>query len=108
MKRRNEWTRTVETFLRIYIDFDQRDWVKLLFITKFVINNKNSVSTGVFFFSHGYHAKTLKIDKKLHATGNEIKSFIQKTTNIFTKLKQTSDWVQTANGRCPTKTIKIN
>ena len=31
----------------------------------------------------------------MHATGNEIKKFIQKTDNIFTKLKQTNDWVQT-------------
>ena len=42
---------TIETFLRIYIDFDQRNWVILLLITEFVINNKNAVSTGVFFFS---------------------------------------------------------
>ena len=41
---------TVKTFLRTYIDFDQRNWVKLLFIIEFVINNKNAVSTGVNFF----------------------------------------------------------
>ena len=45
-------TQTVKTFLRIYIDFDQRNWVKVLFITEFIINNKDAVSTGVrvFFF----------------------------------------------------------
>ena len=37
----------VETLLRISINFDQLNWVKLLFITKFVINNKNAVSTGI-------------------------------------------------------------
>ena len=43
---------TMETFLRIYINFDQRNWVKLWFITKSVINNKDAVSTGInFFFS---------------------------------------------------------
>ena len=36
---------TVETFLRVYIDFDQRNWVKFLSITEFVINNKNAVTT---------------------------------------------------------------
>ena len=36
---------TVETFLRTYIDFDQRNWVKLLFITEFAINNKDATST---------------------------------------------------------------
>ena len=89
---------TVESFLRIYIDFDQRNWVKLLFITEFVINNKNAVLTGISFsfLFHGYHAKFLKTEEKMHAVGNEIRNFIQKAANIFTKLKQTSDWVQTA------------
>ena len=41
---------TVKTFLRIYIDFDQRNWVNFLFITEFVINNKDAVSTGISFF----------------------------------------------------------
>ena len=86
---------TVETFLRIYIDFDQRNWVKLLFITDFVINNKDAVSTGINFFLHGYHAKILKTDEKLHEVGNEIGNFIQKADGIFTKLKQANDWVQT-------------
>ena len=45
---------TMKTFLRIYIDFDQRNWAKFLFITEFVINNKYAVLTGVnpFFFFH--------------------------------------------------------
>ena len=40
---------TVEKFLRIYINFDQRNWVKFLFITGFVINNKVAASTGISF-----------------------------------------------------------
>ena len=84
---------TVETFLRIYVDFNQRNWVKLLFITEFVINNKNAASTGItpFFLSHGYHVKILETDEKLHTIGKEIKNPIQKTDNIFTKLKKTND-----------------
>ena len=81
---------TVETFLRIYIDFDQRNWVKHLFITEFVINNKDAVSTGINVFFNGYHAKILKTDEKLH-TIDKIKIFIQKTDNLFTKLKQIND-----------------
>ena len=43
---------TVETFLRTYIDFDQRSWARLLLIAEFAINNKNAASTGVNpFFS---------------------------------------------------------
>ena len=66
---------TVETFLRIYIDFDQRNWVKFLFITEFVINNKNAVSTRVNLFFHGYHPKILETDEKLYAENG---NFIQK------------------------------
>ena len=42
---------TMETFLRIYIDLDQRNLIKLLFITELVINNKNAALTGINFFS---------------------------------------------------------
>ena len=95
---------TVEIFLRIYIDFDQRNWGKLLFTTKFVINNKNAVSTGVNFYFIFYFIfyfsrisrENFTTDKKLHAAENKIKNFIQKTDNIFTELKQTNDLVQTA------------
>ena len=68
----------METFLRIYIDFDQRNWVNFLFITNFVINNKNKALTAVniLYFFHGYQPKILKTDEKLH-TGNG--NFIQKT-----------------------------
>ena len=81
-----------------YIDFDQRNWATFLLITEFIINNKDAASTGVslFFLSHGYHAKILKTDEKLHAAGNETRNFIQKADNILTKLNQTNDWVQTA------------
>ena len=84
---------TVETFLRTYIDLDQRNWVKLLLITEFAINNKNAASTGVnpFFLSHGYHAKILETDEKLYAAKNEVRNPIQKMENIFTKLKQAND-----------------
>ena len=78
---------TVETFLRTYIDFDQRNWVRLLPIAEFVFNNRDAASTGVspFFLSHGYHAKILETDEELHAAGNEIRSPIQKADNILTK-----------------------
>ena len=90
---------TVETFLRIYIDFDQRNWVKFLFITEFVIHNKDAVSTGFFFFFFFFTDTTRKFQKRLkkltQPAENHVKIPIQKTDNIFTKLKQTNDWVQT-------------
>ena len=86
--------------MRIYIDFDQRNLVKLLPITEFAINNKNAASTGVnpFFFFHRYHAKILKTygAELTQPAEGHVRNFIQKADGIFTKLKQTSDWVQTA------------
>ena len=84
---------TVETFLRIYIDFDQRNWVKLLPITNSLSLIKIQLQRELtLFFSHGYHPKILEIDEKLR-TSND--NFIQKVDEIITKLKQANDWVQT-------------
>ena len=67
---------TVETFLHIYIDFDQGNWVKLLFITEFVINNINAVSTVVnFFFLTDITPKSLK----------PTENCMQGTVNLFKK-----------------------
>ena len=85
----------METFWRIYIGFDQRILVNLLFITQFVINNNNAVSTGVSFFFSQISREIYKNCQKLYTVGDEIKNPIQKADNIFTKLKQTNDWVQT-------------
>ena len=89
---------TVETFLRIYIYFDQRNWAKFLLITEFAIKNKDAAPTAInpVFFFHGYHAKILETDEKLHTAKNEVRNPIQKADNILTKLKQTNDWVQMA------------
>ena len=81
----------VETFLRTYIDFDQRNWAKLLFITEFVINNKNAVSTKVFFFSRISPQSFGNRRKPDAKHGNPI----QKTNGIINKLKKTNNWVQT-------------
>ena len=83
---------TVETFMRIDIDCDQRNWVKLLFSPKYLLKKKTRLRRKSIFFSHGYHYKILETVEKLHA-GNC--NFIQKTIGIINKLKKANDWVQT-------------
>ena len=51
------------TFLRTYIDFDQRNWVKLLYITKFVINNKDAASARINIFFMDITPKFWKLTK---------------------------------------------
>ena len=105
-------TQTVETFLRIYIDCDQRDWVKHLFITEIVINNKNAASTGVnpFYFSHGYHAKILTTNgtKLTYPDESQTKNLFQKTDNIHIKKKKKQRLNSNGNNSRPQKNWPIN
>ena len=50
---------TLEQYLRIYCDFHQDDWYKLLPLAEFVYNNAKSSSTGMapFFANYGYHPR---------------------------------------------------
>jgi transposase InsO family protein len=48
---------TVETYLRVYICYDQKDWNRLLLLAELAINSCISTATGVspFYLSHGYN-----------------------------------------------------
>ena len=50
---------TLEQFLRIYCNYQQSDWVRLLPLAEFTYNNSPSSTTGVspFFANKGYHPK---------------------------------------------------
>jgi len=48
---------TLEQFLRIYCNYQQSDWSRLLPLAKFTYNNTPSSTTGIspFFANKGYH-----------------------------------------------------
>jgi len=50
---------TLEQFLRIYCNYQQSDWSRLLPLAEFVYNNTPSSTTGVspFYANKGYHPK---------------------------------------------------
>jgi len=50
---------TLKQFLRIYCNYQQLDWSRLLLLAKFVYNNMPSSTTGVspFYANKGYHPK---------------------------------------------------
>jgi len=50
---------TLKQFLRIYCNYQQSDWSRLLPLAEFVYNNMPSSTTGVspFYANKGYHPK---------------------------------------------------
>ncbi len=53
-KRQNS---TIEAHLRVFVNFEQNDWARLLPMTKFAYNNEKNASTGhmLFKFNCDYH-----------------------------------------------------
>ena len=48
---------TMEAYLQAFINFEQNDWARLLFMAEFAYNNAKNASTGHTFFEFncGYH-----------------------------------------------------
>jgi hypothetical protein len=53
----------LEPYFRVFIDYTQDNWARLLLIAKLAINNWDSVLIGIssFFLSHGYYIKPLEV-----------------------------------------------
>jgi transposase InsO family protein len=51
---------TVEAYLRAYVDWDQKNWARLLGMAMIAIRGREATSTKVspFFLQHGYHVST--------------------------------------------------
>ena len=63
-KRMNQ---VLEDYLRHFCSYYQNNWVRILDIAEFSINNLDSVSLGKspFFFANGFHPKLSVLTKKL-------------------------------------------
>ena len=62
---------TLEQFLRIYCNYQQSDWLRLLPLAEFVYNNTPSSTTGVspFYANKGYHPKMqLQVENNTRVT----------------------------------------
>jgi Reverse transcriptase (RNA-dependent DNA polymerase)/RNase H-like domain found in reverse transcriptase/Integrase zinc binding domain/Chromo (CHRromatin Organisation MOdifier) domain len=86
---------TVETYLRMFVNYAQDDWEELLPYAELAINNRTATATKVspFFLEHGYHAEPLDINESLSDEGNPL-SPIQKADSIVRKLKEVQEWAQ--------------
>jgi transposase InsO family protein/predicted aspartyl protease len=88
---------TLETYLRMFVDFAQDDWYDALPGAEIAINNRNAASTGVspFFLQHGYHIDPLNLHAEL--TEEDVRrSPVQKADMIIRKLKDAREWAQSA------------
>jgi hypothetical protein len=55
---------TIEVYLRAYVDWDQKNWAKLLSMAMIAIRSRDATSTGVspFFLQHGYYIDPTQLE----------------------------------------------
>jgi Integrase zinc binding domain/Chromo (CHRromatin Organisation MOdifier) domain len=88
---------TIETYLRMFVNYAQDNWEELLPLAELAINNRTATATKVspFFLEHGYHAEPLDIQHNL-SYKDDPKSPIQKADAIVQKMKDVREWAQSA------------
>ena len=88
---------TLEQFLRIYCNYQQSDWARLLPLAEFTYNNTPSSTTGIspFFANKGYHPRVQFQVQKEPSQGTA-NNFVSDLKKIHNELKQT---IQTAQHR---------
>ena len=86
----------IEVILRQVVGHDQDDWVEHLPVVELALNGRNSTSTGMssFFLTHGYHLEPLQLFETKDTTS--AKTPIQKADSVAAKLKQATEWAQSA------------
>ena len=80
---------TVEQYLRIYCNYQQDDWSRLLPLAEFAINNAKQDSTNVspFYANYGYHPRFSVTP--LSSDQNTVIPVAHELANRFKKLHET-------------------
>ena len=80
---------TLKQFLRIYCNYQQLDWSRLLPLTKFIYNNTPSSTTGVssFYANKDYHPK-MQLQVENNAQIIEADSFVTDLRLVHDNLKR--------------------
>ena len=80
---------TLEQFLRIYCNYQQLDWSRLLPLAKFIYNNTPSSTTGVspFYANKGYHPK-MQLQVENNAQVTEAGSFVADLRLVHDNLRK--------------------
>jgi hypothetical protein len=87
----------LEQYLRIYCDYQQDDWARLLPLAEFAYNNSEHSATGVspFYATYGYHPEfnvTIRQDESKNETAETLAEKIQTIqSNLKDKLQQAQE-----------------
>ena len=85
--------RTLEQFLRMYIDYDQANWSELLPYAQFALNNAPSATTRhtPFFLAYGCHPRTpgMKLDSNHQQTPTDMEISIQQAKKFIRIAQET-------------------
>jgi len=80
---------TLEQYLRIYCNYQQSDWSRLLPLAEFTINNSPSATTGQspFFSNKGYHPR-FWVQTRLEPISKSSKPFLAELDDVHKELKE--------------------
>ena len=81
---------TLKQFLRIYCNYQQSDWSRLLLLAKFTYNNTPSSTTGVspFYANKGYHLK-MQLEVLCNVQATKADMFVADLKLVHEELKRT-------------------
>jgi transposase InsO family protein len=84
----------METYLRLFVRYEQDDWLQLLPMAELALNGRVSAATGLspFFLSHGYNLSPFQPHEDLDDLSETPRSPIQKAEAIVRKLAEARDW----------------
>src|SRR5258705_11860342 len=79
----------LEQYLRVYMNYQQDDWVTLLPMAKFAYNNATNATTGVspFFANKGYHLE-FTADLQVKTSLAKAQAFVVDLECIQAELKE--------------------
>ena len=93
-ERRNQ---EIETFLRTFTAYHQKDWDQLLPMAQISIDNKPAASTGIspFFLSHGYNAMDIALPEDLEMPTAQGTPY-SRANDVVQKLSKARDFAESA------------
>ena len=80
---------TLEQYVRIFCNYQQDDWVKLLPVAEFVYNNSPNATTGIspFYANKGYNPR-LAIEPDFHTTNFRTRQHLESLRKIQENLRK--------------------
>lgn len=96
-ERRNQ---EVQTYLRAFIAYNQKDWKRWLPTAQIALDGKPSTTTGIspFFMTHGYDVRAIETNPSLDDDGrrNVNPNPAQQGEAMVAKMKEACEWAQAA------------